>query len=47
MKLALEVGERKLVAYSDSQLVIEQVNRNYKVKKPNMVKYLGKVKSIK
>lgn len=29
IKLALEVWQKKLVAHSDSQLVVEQVNKNY------------------
>lgn len=42
--LTSEMGAKRLAAYSDSQLVVEQVNGNYKAKEPSMVKYLGKIK---
>lgn len=47
MELVKEARAKNLVAYSDSQLVVEQMNENYKAKKLSMVKYLGKVRHLK
>lgn len=44
MELALEVGAKKLVTYSDSQSIVEQVNGNYEAKDLNIMKYLKKIK---
>lgn len=40
-------GGKKLVTYSNSQLVMQQVDGNYEVQEVSMVKYLGKVKQMK
>lgn len=42
MELALKMRLEKLVVYSDSQLVIKHMNRNYETKELSIVKYLGK-----
>lgn len=44
MELAREMRAKNLVARSDSKLVVEQLKGNYKAKRLNMVKYLGKVR---
>lgn len=44
IELVVEVGVKKLITYRVSELVVEQVNKNYKAKKLSMVKYLRKVK---
>ncbi|XP_072056247.1 uncharacterized protein [Arachis hypogaea] len=42
LKLAEEVGATKVMVFSDSQVVISQINREYQVKDPNMKRYLDK-----
>ncbi|RDY07211.1 rnhA, partial [Mucuna pruriens] len=39
MKLALELGTKKLTAKSDSKLVTGQINGDYQTKDPQLVKY--------
>ncbi|KAL0302847.1 UNVERIFIED_CONTAM: hypothetical protein Sangu_3075000 [Sesamum angustifolium] len=39
MKIAHGVGARHLVAYSDSQLVVKQVEGTYEAKEENMIQY--------
>ncbi|XP_073138220.1 uncharacterized protein [Henckelia pumila] len=46
IKLALAAGARKLVAYSDSQLVVNQVQGTYEAKENNMKKYLSRVRDL-
>nr|KAJ0211084.1 hypothetical protein LSAT_V11C400185560 [Lactuca sativa] len=46
LRLAKEVGSKKLVALSDSLLVTIQINRTYEVKDPGMQKYLDAVCSL-
>lgn len=43
LELALEVKAKYLLVYSNSQLVVKHVNSYYKVKEPNMVKYVVRV----
>lgn len=42
MELVSKMGVKKLVAYSDSQLVVEQVNMNYEASESSMMKHLGR-----
>ncbi|XP_077217816.1 uncharacterized protein LOC143852302 [Tasmannia lanceolata] len=44
LSLATELGAKKLKVYSDSQLVINQVNRAYEARGLRMKRYLQKVK---
>ncbi|KAL0342582.1 UNVERIFIED_CONTAM: hypothetical protein Scaly_1920800 [Sesamum calycinum] len=39
MGMAHEVGARRLIAYSDSQLIVKQIEGMYEVKEENMVPY--------
>ncbi|KAL0445551.1 UNVERIFIED_CONTAM: hypothetical protein Slati_1683000 [Sesamum latifolium] len=47
MKMAHEVGARHLLAYSDSQLVVKQVEGIYEAKEENMVQYLQQITELK
>ena len=44
LKLAKEVGARKLNIYSDSQVVTSQITGSYQAKDPTMKKYLDKTR---
>ena len=44
LKLAREVGARKLNIYSDSQVVTSQITGSYQAKDPTMKKYLDRTK---
>lgn len=44
IELARDLGARKLMVHSDSQLAVELVNINYKANKSSMVRYLKKVR---
>ncbi|XP_077250242.1 uncharacterized protein LOC143889773 [Tasmannia lanceolata] len=44
LNLAAELGAKKLKVYSDSQLVVEQVNGTYEAKELSMKRYLQKVR---
>ena len=46
MRIAKELEEDRLQVYSDSQLVVGQVSRNYEAREDSMAKYLEKVKEI-
>lgn len=46
LRLTKEVGVKKLKAYSESQLVTEQISREYQAKDPQLAKYLAKVKEL-
>nr|KYP65724.1 Uncharacterized protein Mb2253c family [Cajanus cajan] len=39
MRLAVEMGVRKITCWTDSKVVTEQVNDNFQVKDPNFLKY--------
>ncbi|KAL0427852.1 UNVERIFIED_CONTAM: hypothetical protein Slati_2960000 [Sesamum latifolium] len=43
MKMAHEVGARHLLAYSDSQLVVKQIEGVYEAKEKSMVRYLQQI----
>ncbi|KAL0444402.1 UNVERIFIED_CONTAM: hypothetical protein Slati_2162900 [Sesamum latifolium] len=47
MKMAHEAGARHLLAYSDSQLVVKQVEGIYEAKEENMVQYLQQIAELK
>ncbi|KAL0394051.1 UNVERIFIED_CONTAM: hypothetical protein Slati_4371300 [Sesamum latifolium] len=40
LRMAHETGAKHLLAYSDSQLVVKQVERAYEAKEENMIQYL-------
>ncbi|KAL0289656.1 UNVERIFIED_CONTAM: hypothetical protein Sangu_2607500 [Sesamum angustifolium] len=42
MRMAYELGARYLVAYSDSQLIVKQVEDTYEAKEENMIHYCNK-----
>ena len=46
LRIAKDLGVRQLRAFSDSQLVVNQVNGEYAVKDPTMVQYLEKVQAL-
>ncbi|KAL5543941.1 hypothetical protein UlMin_007725 [Ulmus minor] len=46
LRLAKEVSARHLVVYSDSQLVVSQVNSEFQAKGEKMASYLEKVKEV-
>ena len=46
LKLAKNLGVKSLIVKSDSQLVVDQVNRTYETKVPCLAKYLEKVKGL-
>ncbi|KAK4391568.1 hypothetical protein Sango_1934600 [Sesamum angolense] len=47
MRMTHEVGARHLVAYSDSQLIVKQVDDTYEVKEENMIHYLQQIAELK
>ncbi|KAL0292486.1 UNVERIFIED_CONTAM: Ribonuclease HI [Sesamum radiatum] len=47
MRLAYEIGARNLVAYSDSQLIVKQVEGTYEAKEENMIHYLQQIAELK
>ncbi|KAK4383251.1 hypothetical protein Sango_2794000 [Sesamum angolense] len=47
MKMAHELGARHLVAYSDSQLVVKEVEGIYKAKEESMIQYLQQIAELK
>ncbi|KAL0445044.1 UNVERIFIED_CONTAM: hypothetical protein Slati_2227100 [Sesamum latifolium] len=47
MRIAHEAGARHLIAYSDSQLVVKQVEGTYEAKKENMIQYLQHIAELK
>jgi ribonuclease HI len=40
LRKARAVGERRLVNLTDSELIAGHIGKNYKSKKPDMMKYL-------
>ena len=46
LRMAKELRVRHLRVHSDSQLIIDQVQREYEAWKPNMIKYLQKIKDL-
>ncbi|KAL0289363.1 UNVERIFIED_CONTAM: hypothetical protein Sangu_2617700 [Sesamum angustifolium] len=47
MKMAHEARARHLVAYSDSQLVVKQVEGIYEAKEESMIRYLQQIAELK
>ncbi|KAL0367560.1 UNVERIFIED_CONTAM: hypothetical protein Sradi_3646100 [Sesamum radiatum] len=47
MKMAHETGARHLLAYSDSQLVVKQVEDTYEAKEESMIQYLQQIADLK
>ncbi|KAK4384293.1 hypothetical protein Sango_3075300 [Sesamum angolense] len=47
MKIAHGVGARHLVAYSDSQLVVKQVEGTYEAKEENMIQYPQQITKLR
>ncbi|KAL0456179.1 UNVERIFIED_CONTAM: Retrovirus-related Pol polyprotein from transposon opus [Sesamum latifolium] len=47
MKMAHEAGARHLLAYSDSQLVVKQVEGIYEAKEKSMVQYLHQIAKLR
>ncbi|KAL0411845.1 UNVERIFIED_CONTAM: hypothetical protein Slati_3774200 [Sesamum latifolium] len=47
MRMAHEAGARHLLAYSDSQLVVKQVEGTYEAKKESMIQYLQQITDLK
>ncbi|KAL0420689.1 UNVERIFIED_CONTAM: hypothetical protein Slati_3091800 [Sesamum latifolium] len=47
MRLAHEVGARHLPAYSDSQLIVKQVEGAYEAREESMIQYLQQIKELK
>lgn len=46
LEITIDIRVDNLLVYSDSQLVVTQVNYNYKAKEPNIVMCLTKVKHM-
>ena len=44
LKLAERLGAQELKVFSDSQLVVGQVNGEFEAQSPSMIRYLKKVK---
>ncbi|KAL0414908.1 UNVERIFIED_CONTAM: Retrovirus-related Pol polyprotein from transposon [Sesamum radiatum] len=47
MRMAHETGARRLLAYSDSQLIVKQVEGVYEAKEENMIQYLQQITDLK
>ncbi|KAL0445030.1 UNVERIFIED_CONTAM: hypothetical protein Slati_2225700 [Sesamum latifolium] len=47
MKMAHEAGARHLLAYSDSQLIVKQVEGTYEAKEESMIQYLQQIMELK
>ncbi|KAL0392910.1 UNVERIFIED_CONTAM: hypothetical protein Sradi_2513800 [Sesamum radiatum] len=47
MTMTHDVGARHLVAYSDSQLIVKQVEGTYEGKEENMIHYLQQIEELK
>ncbi|KAL0313599.1 UNVERIFIED_CONTAM: Ribonuclease HI [Sesamum radiatum] len=47
MRMAHEAGARHLLAYSDSQLIVKQVEGIYEAKEESMIQYLQQIKELK
>ena len=47
LKLAEELGVSKLRVFSDSQLIVGQVQEELEAQSPSMISYLGKAKELK
>ncbi|KAL0378417.1 UNVERIFIED_CONTAM: Ribonuclease HI [Sesamum radiatum] len=47
MRIAQDAGALHLLAYSDSQLIVKQVNGEYEAKEEIMVQYLQQIEELK
>ncbi|XXG59012.1 hypothetical protein AAC387_Pa04g1174 [Persea americana] len=47
LELALESGITILEVFGDSQLIVNQMNQKYKIKKPDMLPYYNKAQSLR
>ncbi|KAL0449679.1 UNVERIFIED_CONTAM: hypothetical protein Slati_1524300 [Sesamum latifolium] len=47
MRMAHEAGARHLLAYSDSQLIVKQVEGTYEAKEESMIQYLQQITDLK
>ncbi|KAL0293271.1 UNVERIFIED_CONTAM: hypothetical protein Sradi_6947200 [Sesamum radiatum] len=47
MRMAHETGAKHLLAYSDSQLVVKQVEVTYEAKEESMIQYLQQITDLK
>ncbi|KAL0457891.1 UNVERIFIED_CONTAM: hypothetical protein Slati_0416300 [Sesamum latifolium] len=47
MKIAHKAGSQHLIAYSDSQLVVKQVEGIYEAKEENMIQYLQQIAELR
>ncbi|KAL0402054.1 UNVERIFIED_CONTAM: Ribonuclease HI [Sesamum latifolium] len=47
MRMAQDAGASHLLAYSNSQLIVKQVNGEYKAKEESMVQYLQQIEELK
>ncbi|KAL0439431.1 UNVERIFIED_CONTAM: hypothetical protein Slati_2426100 [Sesamum latifolium] len=47
MRMAHEAGAKHLLAYSDSQLIVKQVEGTYEAKEESMIQYLQQMKELK
>ncbi|KAL0462544.1 UNVERIFIED_CONTAM: hypothetical protein Slati_0142000 [Sesamum latifolium] len=47
MRMAHETGVKHLLAYSDSQLVVKQVEGTYEAKEESMIQYLQQIADLK
>ncbi|KAL0373749.1 UNVERIFIED_CONTAM: hypothetical protein Sradi_3290600 [Sesamum radiatum] len=47
MKMTYEAGARHLIAYSDSQLVVKQVEGLYEAKEESMIQYLRQIAKLR
>ncbi|KAL0411683.1 UNVERIFIED_CONTAM: hypothetical protein Slati_3758000 [Sesamum latifolium] len=47
MRMAHEAGARHLLAYSDSQLIVKQLEGAYEAKEENMIQYLQQIEELK
>ncbi|KAK0574861.1 hypothetical protein LWI29_030216 [Acer saccharum] len=46
LRIILSMGAEHVTVYSDSQLVVNQVNQDYQARDPDMIRYLKEVKSL-
>ena len=46
LKIILNMGAEHVTVYSDSQLVVNQVNEDYRARDDQMIQYLGRVKAL-
>ncbi|KAL0449179.1 UNVERIFIED_CONTAM: Ribonuclease HI [Sesamum latifolium] len=47
LRMAQDTGASHFLAYSDSQLIVKQVNGEYKAKEESMVQYFQQIKELK